>query len=211
MHKTSYFFFQAEDGIRDIGVTGVQTCALPIFSGMAPGAYLMSYRLDGDTAEFLAAIEDVVADQADALNISLGHSRWLTTMPADDPIREALDGAVDAGVIVAASSGNAGTNGDSSITGSWKTSPKVITVANSSHARVFSNAVTVTGPGSVPATLQGRPGIPGGAPTPPIGSTITAEYVVAPGGIGADAGFGCGAYGQSLARSEEHTSELQSR
>src|SRR3712207_8585761 len=25
------YFFQAEDGIRDIGVTGVQTCALPIF------------------------------------------------------------------------------------------------------------------------------------------------------------------------------------
>src|SRR3712207_1350161 len=30
------FFFQAEDGIRDIGVTGVQTCALPIL----PGTYL---------------------------------------------------------------------------------------------------------------------------------------------------------------------------
>src|ERR671921_2385976 len=27
-----HFFFQAEDGIRDIGVTGVQTCALPIFA-----------------------------------------------------------------------------------------------------------------------------------------------------------------------------------
>src|SRR5438445_8924214 len=26
----TFFFFQAEDGIRDIGVTGVQTCALPI-------------------------------------------------------------------------------------------------------------------------------------------------------------------------------------
>src|SRR5215475_15632211 len=26
----SYFFFQAEDGIRDFHVTGVQTCALPI-------------------------------------------------------------------------------------------------------------------------------------------------------------------------------------
>jgi len=25
------FFFQAEDGIRDSSVTGVQTCALPIF------------------------------------------------------------------------------------------------------------------------------------------------------------------------------------
>src|SRR6476620_10558488 len=31
-----FFFFQAEDGIRDIGVTGVQTCALPI-STYAPG------------------------------------------------------------------------------------------------------------------------------------------------------------------------------
>src|SRR5687767_15193627 len=27
-----FFFFQAEDGIRDKLVTGVQTCALPIFS-----------------------------------------------------------------------------------------------------------------------------------------------------------------------------------
>src|SRR3712207_9240348 len=29
------FFFQAEDGIRDIGVTGVQTCALPISINVA--------------------------------------------------------------------------------------------------------------------------------------------------------------------------------
>ena len=29
-----FFFFQAEDGIRDIGVTGVQTCALPILTGL---------------------------------------------------------------------------------------------------------------------------------------------------------------------------------
>src|SRR5215470_2112260 len=28
--RFSYFFFQAEDGIRDATVTGVQTCALPI-------------------------------------------------------------------------------------------------------------------------------------------------------------------------------------
>src|SRR3712207_8710342 len=32
-----FFFFQAEDGIRDIGVTGVQTCALPISCGSAGG------------------------------------------------------------------------------------------------------------------------------------------------------------------------------
>src|SRR2546429_3885144 len=29
------FFFQAEDGIRDVAVTGVQTCALPISSSAA--------------------------------------------------------------------------------------------------------------------------------------------------------------------------------
>src|SRR5256885_3517297 len=31
-HRLCCFFFQAEDGIRDYKVTGVQTCALPISS-----------------------------------------------------------------------------------------------------------------------------------------------------------------------------------
>src|SRR5256884_5943161 len=30
VHVSNFFFFQAEDGIRDVAVTGVQTCALPI-------------------------------------------------------------------------------------------------------------------------------------------------------------------------------------
>src|SRR5256886_10279880 len=30
----SFFFFQAEDGIRDLTVTGVQTCALPILASL---------------------------------------------------------------------------------------------------------------------------------------------------------------------------------
>src|SRR6266853_4810843 len=30
MDTKFFFFFQAEDGIRDLTVTGVQTCALPI-------------------------------------------------------------------------------------------------------------------------------------------------------------------------------------
>src|SRR5207249_7684962 len=33
-----FFFFQAEDGIRDRNVTGVQTCALPIYSAMSSAA-----------------------------------------------------------------------------------------------------------------------------------------------------------------------------
>src|SRR5256885_9822588 len=31
VHVLFFFFFQAEDGIRDYKVTGVQTCALPIY------------------------------------------------------------------------------------------------------------------------------------------------------------------------------------
>src|SRR3712207_7218624 len=46
------FFFQAEDGIRDIGVTGVQTCALPIFDVLVndAGTGHMSTVLDTDFA-----------------------------------------------------------------------------------------------------------------------------------------------------------------
>src|SRR5690625_5457545 len=41
------FFFQAEDGIRDGHVTGVQTCALPISSGTTGRRwYLMAYDVD---------------------------------------------------------------------------------------------------------------------------------------------------------------------
>src|SRR3712207_7451190 len=40
-------FFQAEDGIRDIGVTGVQTCALPISFG---GVVALGGPVDGELA-----------------------------------------------------------------------------------------------------------------------------------------------------------------
>src|SRR3989454_11176800 len=45
-----FFFFQAEDGIRDYKVTGVQTCALPIsrvaLEEMTASARLMVDRMD---------------------------------------------------------------------------------------------------------------------------------------------------------------------
>src|SRR5256886_4241340 len=59
-----FFFFQAEDGIRDLTVTGVQTCALPIsarpgsplgfFSPAEPDAVALRADLDG--AELLNAL-----------------------------------------------------------------------------------------------------------------------------------------------------------
>src|SRR5688500_20315300 len=52
-----FFFFQAEDGIRDYKVTGVQTCALPICnditqSGTSPGYMVFGEKGNGET-EFM--------------------------------------------------------------------------------------------------------------------------------------------------------------
>src|SRR5206468_8317305 len=46
------FFFQAEDGIRALIVTGVQTCALPIFGVGAP-SYTSGVHMWNGTAEIL--------------------------------------------------------------------------------------------------------------------------------------------------------------
>src|SRR5256886_6367266 len=60
----SFFFFQAEDGIRDLTVTGVQTCALPI------SHLLAAERARAAEAERLAAERTRLvaeADRAEAL------------------------------------------------------------------------------------------------------------------------------------------------
>src|SRR2546428_5260608 len=49
-----FFFFQAEDGIRDLIVTGVQTCALPIYRGK-------SFRLETTRRQAASAVEQTLA------------------------------------------------------------------------------------------------------------------------------------------------------
>src|SRR5256885_8137589 len=70
-----YFFFQAEDGIRDYKVTGVQTCALPIsvvrnpHHGTVPfgGDSNRELRLPGRVRE--AVVDQVVEDASQLLLI----------------------------------------------------------------------------------------------------------------------------------------------
>src|SRR2546430_5567673 len=59
-----FFFFQAEDGIRDLTVTGVQTCALPICindliclnrSGVMTGAFTLALRRRASRARHIWA------------------------------------------------------------------------------------------------------------------------------------------------------------
>src|SRR5256886_6957177 len=59
--RVCFFFFQAEDGIRDLTVTGVQTCALPISLAAQTGAgtvVLGTYYRDGDSVRFHVQIID---------------------------------------------------------------------------------------------------------------------------------------------------------
>src|SRR5690349_23829613 len=51
-----FFFFQAEDGIRDLYVTGVQTCALPIFAE----ADALTAILETFPDRFQAALRDAL-------------------------------------------------------------------------------------------------------------------------------------------------------
>src|SRR2546430_4126619 len=64
-----FFFFQAEDGIRDLTVTGVQTCALPIYDenwlALFYGAALLGAVTVPVNTRFKAAEIDFCLKQAD--------------------------------------------------------------------------------------------------------------------------------------------------
>src|SRR5688572_31406701 len=65
-----FFFFQAEDGIRDLTVTGVQTCALPICYA------LRTHSSEGNSLSLLDATPHVgqvsLQTDADAITVCIG-------------------------------------------------------------------------------------------------------------------------------------------
>src|SRR2546430_1062331 len=85
-----FFFFQAEDGIRDLTVTGVQTCALPI-SGVAVASSVLD--ADPDDDEWLRQINfdgvvngtraflPILAEQDDGVIVNTSSVFGLAGMP----------------------------------------------------------------------------------------------------------------------------------
>src|SRR2546429_3603987 len=55
---SGFFFFQAEDGIRDVAVTGVQTCALPILAPEIFRALFNAASPAGNLEKLRAAVLD---------------------------------------------------------------------------------------------------------------------------------------------------------
>ena len=153
-------------------------------SGIAPRAWLMNYRVfyysvsglsSAFDPELIAALEDAVADGADVV-----HNSWgglpLTSIE-EDPLVQAYEAAVDAGLVVVFSAGNSGP-GQYTI-GSPAIGPKFISVGASTHNRIFAQVLNVTGPNdsptvTVPITLTGIAAVPGDGPA--ITQTLAAPY-----------------------------------
>ena len=73
------FFFQAEDGIRDIGVTGVQTCALPILAAILIPPVPSSPVMLGRT---------IVGNQTGSLSHTPLWLNWAVTARCDIPLKK---------------------------------------------------------------------------------------------------------------------------
>lgn len=133
-------------------------------SGVAPRAYLMNYKVfyandspfsnAGFSIELIAAMEDAVLDGADVMNNSWGGRA--TEIPATNPIAQAAEAAVDAGVTVVFAAGNEGPG--LSTAGSPAYSDRLISVGAISKSRIIAAGfVDVVAPEGVPEVLQSKP------------------------------------------------------
>src|SRR5256885_10498143 len=75
-----FFFFQAEDGIRDYKVTGVQTCALPILT-------FNTLVFENELAEAEQHLRSIIAAGVDAAIVQdVGICRLIRQLSPDFPI-----------------------------------------------------------------------------------------------------------------------------
>ena len=89
------------------------------YAGIAPGAHIVSLRVlgadgSGDTSDVINAIDWAIAHKAQyrlrVINLSLGHPVFESYR--DDPLCQAVQRAVDAGMVVVAAAGNFGKTAD---------------------------------------------------------------------------------------------------
>ena len=139
-------------------------------TGVAPKAYLGSYKVldaKGGTSDVIAkAVDDAVADGMDVLNISLGS--YVASYSDIDPSAidaAAIEGATQAGVVVAVAAGNSGP-GAGSIS-NYGSLPDVITLGAIMNDRALSYAITVDGAAPYEA-FPGNGPDPGRAITGPL-------------------------------------------
>src|SRR5437016_8926988 len=73
------FFFQAEDGIRDWSVTGVQTCALPIYQQPNAELYDLQASLEEDAGRYVQAVRHYQS----AVDLDPGNEQYYFDLAAE--------------------------------------------------------------------------------------------------------------------------------
>jgi uncharacterized protein (TIGR03437 family) len=154
-------------GFANTGAALNESASAVTFNGMAPKAYLGSYKVlgspgvnDGAPDDVLIqAVEDAVSDGMDVISISLGS--LALTGASGDPVAMAFQAAAQKAVVVAA----AGNDGDDTFnfttgdypyfnsTSSPAIAPAVISVGATLNSHVFNPSVSVAG-SSAPANLK---------------------------------------------------------
>src|SRR5256712_8092711 len=141
--------------VSGIAAGVANTCAPFVgctLSGIAPKAYLGNYNvfpgnvISASSHDIAKAVEAAVSDGMDVLNLSLGG-----TAKPSDVLVNAVNSAVDAGVVVAIAAGNAGPGAGT--VESPGLADKVITVGASTNPHFIGIPVTVTSIGTFGAAI----------------------------------------------------------
>ncbi len=101
-----------DDNGHGTHVAGIIAGSSALLNSMAPDVHLFAYKVldasgNGYTSAVIAAIEQAIKDSVDIINLSLG----TTGGDPDDILSRAVDGTVEAGIVVVAAAGNEGDYG----------------------------------------------------------------------------------------------------
>src|SRR3712207_6071370 len=91
MMSVIFFFFQAEDGIRDIGVTGVQTCALPISTNQGLHDAINAYNKEFGTRFGMDDVAGYTQDVTSRLNKTATDKKFLDIVIVVDQLLTGFD------------------------------------------------------------------------------------------------------------------------
>jgi subtilisin family serine protease len=135
---------------------------LPAIHGLAPGAWVMEYKVCGIQGCFgsdsAAAVGQAILDGVNVINFSISGG----TDPFSDPVELAFLDAYAAGVFVSTSAGNDGP-GAGTVN---HLSPWVSSVAASTQTREFASTLTVRAGNGDVFTMDGASIMPGAGPAP---------------------------------------------
>ncbi|MFD3163242.1 S8 family serine peptidase [Herpetosiphon sp. NSE202] len=171
--------------------------SLPSMSGVAPKAWIMSYRVfyasvngigSFYNAEGIEALEDIVADEADVVNNSWGGGPG-SLGGEFDALDTALINTSNAGIFVSMSAGNAGPNKGTS---DHPSDEYIVVAASTTQGTFAAGRLDVTQPTPISPTLQTIPIAAAGFGAP-VNSLVSLPYL--PAGVAQPANnLGCNAF-----------------